>query len=432
MMQKLYLGVSEEFITPKIGTRLFGYNPNIYSKSINDDLTSTAFVFEYENKSAVMVSSTVGAISKKVADKVRSAIADKYDIPFENIMLAATHTHSAPPLVDMEGWGNMDEEYAYDIYVPNTIKAIENAIASKTAVTVGMAQGESYVGVNRRQLSQDNTIFFGQNPYGVFNPTMTVISFRDENNNTVANIVHYGCHATAAGYNTEVTRDWPGVMTDALKRETGAVTAFFNGTFGDAGPRLTNGLTTGEAKIEYAMQLGAVATQDAVRIFHKIKQFRNEALDVCASSVYIGLQKRVPLEEASENYEKYSNETININAQRKKYYADIIESYKNGYTDIDKATYPQTIIKIGDTAFVEFPFEMFGEIGIRIDQYSHIPYVLSLSNVNNYEGYFVTQDQYVRGGYEIDMFKTARLQPFCEDADYVLICETLDNLKKLK
>ncbi|MBR6794772.1 MAG: hypothetical protein IKM52_01530 [Clostridia bacterium] len=44
-----------------------------------------------------------------------------------------------------------------------------------------------------------NTIVFGQNPWGVFNPCMTVISFRTEEGKPYANLVHYGVHLTAAG-----------------------------------------------------------------------------------------------------------------------------------------------------------------------------------------------------------------------------------------
>ena len=43
---------------------------------------------------------------------------------------------------------------------------------------------------------------------GAFDPTMTVIRFVSEDG-PVANIIHYGAHATSAGLNYEVTRDWP-------------------------------------------------------------------------------------------------------------------------------------------------------------------------------------------------------------------------------
>jgi hypothetical protein len=68
---------------------------------------------------------------------------------------------------------------------------------------------------------------------------------------------------------------------------------------------------------------------------------------------------------------------------------------------------------------------------MRIAQGSKIPYTLSLSNTNGSEGYFVTEDQICRGGYEIDMFKTGQLQPYADNADWHLILQTLKNLEKL-
>ena len=89
------------------------------------------------------------------------------------------------------------------------------------------------------------------------------------------------------------------------------------------------------------------------------------------------------------------------------------------------------MIKLGDVAFVSFPFEIFTVIGMRIDQASSIPYVLSLSNTNGTEGYFATQDQICLGGYEIDCFMTAHRQPFVQNADWHLVTETLNHLQKL-
>jgi hypothetical protein len=113
------------------------------------------------------------------------------------------------------------------------------------AVRLGVAAQNSYIGVNRRELTLGNRIILGQNPWGPFNPEMTVLSFCDLEGKNIANIVHYGMHGTCAGINHEISRDWSGVMIDALEDASDGITAFFNGPEGDVGPRLTNGATTG-------------------------------------------------------------------------------------------------------------------------------------------------------------------------------------------
>jgi hypothetical protein len=220
-------------------------------------------------------------------------------------------------------------------------------------------------------------------------------------------------------------------MVDDVERVSGAITAFFNGAEGDVGPRLTNGLTVGICDMTYAERHGALAAHDAVGIYKKLGAYKSESLSVFAGEVKIPLDKRIDYEAAKAGYEKYKQYTINIKAQTAYYYKTQMELYENGYVDKEYRTVPQTIIRIGDVAFVSFPYEIFSEIAMRIAYEKKVPYTLSLSNANGCEGYFVTEDQICRGGYEIDMFKTGYIQPYADNADWHLVKETLDNLDKL-
>ena len=258
---------------------------------------------------------------------------------------------------------------------------------------------------------------------------MTVISFADEDGRVVANIVHYGMHGTCAGRNHEISRDWSGVMIDEVERVSGAVTAFFNGAEGDVGPRLTNEKTTGD--ITYVEEHGALASADALRIYKMITDYHEVTLSAFEGSVNIPLNKRIDYQTAKEEYEKYNQKTVNIGAQTAQYYKTQMELHENGYVDKEYRTLPQTIIRIGDVAFVSFPYEIFSEIAMRIAAEKKLPYTLSLSNTNGSEGYFVTEGEICRGGYEIDMFKTGYVQPYANNADWHLVKETLSNLDKL-
>jgi hypothetical protein len=91
------------------------------------------------------------------------------------------------------------------------------------------------VGVNRRELKRGGYVNFGQNPWGPFDPTMTVIAVKSADGRGLLNLVHYGCHGTAAGCNHEISRDWSGMMVDRMERETGVMTAYWQGACGDMG-----------------------------------------------------------------------------------------------------------------------------------------------------------------------------------------------------
>ena len=431
MSKKLMLGVSRRDITPEVGGNLMGYNPHIYSEKINDNLTATAFVFQYGDTKAAMVSVTLCVISEAICDMLRTKICKNCGIPFENIMISAIHTHSGPITTDMVGWGDADKKYCDEIFFPVLLDAVNEGNANLVEVEMGFATGDSFVGCNRRELNKDNEIVLGQCPWGPFNPKMTVISFRDSEKKVIANMVHYGCHATAAGSNHEVSRDWPGVMTDMLEKESGAVTAFFNGPEGDVGPRLSNGCTTGCGDISYAMQLGAVAGYDAVNIYKKISHYCDAPLTTSERKLKMKLASRLPYDYAKERYELVKNETINHLGQERDYYERIIKSYEENYQEKEYTEIPQVAIKIGDIAFLGFAYELFSEIGMRIDKMSSIGHVLSLACTNGTFGYFPTEDQMCRGGYEVKMFKTRNLQPFAENADFNLITESIKNLEEL-
>lgn len=428
-MDKLLLGVAREIITPEVGCQLYGYRPDVFSTSVEDDLTATAFYFKQGETEALMISATVCSFRNKLAQSILALIEEKYGIPKENIFLSATHTHSGPNLTGNAGWGDIDQKYRDEIFVPSILSVVKKAKENTQPVTMSFARGKSDVGINRRQLSQKgNQVFLGQNPWGPYNPYMTVLTFNGESGRCVANIIHYGCHGTSAGANTEITRDWSGHMTDALEAVSGGITAFFNGPEGDIGPRLSNGKTTGD--ITYVRELGRIAAADVLRI-NLDKTECDATLAVYHGDIKIPLQPLMDLQEAKEVYERVKNETVNIKGMVRRQLETIIQMHENGDKGDENVTFPQTLIKLGDFVFASFPYEVYSEIGMRIDTFFENETILSLSNTNGSEGYFCTEDSLCYGGYETNMFKYGRAQRFVENADFTMIIETVENINKL-
>ena len=426
-MEKLYLGVARERTTPKVGGQLYGYRPDVFSSSVEDDLTATAFFFRQGDTQALMLSLTLCSLHTELARDIRSMIEAKFHISGQNCMLCATHTHSGPNTAGSEGWGDIDRAYCDEILIPAVMRVVENAFVSVRPVKMGIASGMSLTGINRRELNGKNEIILGQNPWGSFDPKMTVICFADENEKPVANMIHYGAHGTAAGLNHEITRDWSGVMVDALEKQSGAITAFFNGPEGDVGPRLSNGETTGN--LDMVRELGAIAAQDALRIYGQITGFQEGGLTVSTKDIQIPLKPRMPLEKARQMYGKYKNETVNLSGMIRAHLADVIDSYEKGFVEQQTCPVEQIVIDFGAVAFVAFPYELFSEIGMRIAKAVKEKSVLSLSNTNGTEGYFITQDAICRGGYEVDMFLYGHVQPYCDDADYYMMKETVKHIQ---
>ena len=430
LSHRLLLGVAREDITPKIGSRIFGYNPHHISEAIHDRLTASAFAFECGGERAMLITVSVCELDTGLNAGLRGEIGKKHDLNPDSIIIAATHTHSGPATVDMTGWGGVDMEYFDEIFRPAVLSAADAAFSGLRPVTMGVGVGDSLVGVNRRELKPDNRVVLGQCPWGCFNPKMTVLSFKDESGSVVAAIVHYGAHGTAAGITPFISRDWPGLMTDALDAVTGGISAFFNGPEGDVGPRLSNGLTVGN--MSYVEELGRIAAQDAVRIFNTITDYRDVDIASVSAEVSLPLQPLIPYETAAARCEELSGQTINIGRQMLEYFRTVKSAHESGYQEEPSRSFTQTAVRIGNIAFVSFPYELFSEIGLRVAQELPALHVLSLSNANGAMGYFPTHDQLCRVGYEIECFLYNQVQAYTEDADYRLMRETLRTLALLK
>lgn len=430
-MEPLYLGVARRVITPKVGGRLYGYRPDIYSESVADDLTVDAFYLKQGDTVALLVSASLCSISTDLCDELRQQIETQFSIPAQNCMISVIHTHSGPCLNGVVGWGDQDVEYVEGIFRPRLMEAVAEAMEEPVQVEVGIGKGDSLVGINRRELTLENKLILGQNPWGPFCPRMTVISFRSLTGETVANLVHYGCHATSAGHNHEITRDWPGLMIDALEEKTGGLTAFVNGPEGDVGPRISNGKTIGNHSMDYVYELGQVAATDALRIYEQISEFKTPELKLAYLTCQIPLRPRMSRQEAEAMYEEFKDRTSNMTALMKATAQKVLESYDRGQPEQESFSFSQTIIMMDDRALVSFPYELFSEIGMRIDRAFPQLEVLSMVNTNGSYAYFVTQDAICRGGYEIRQFLYSKPQAYCEDADFYLVKATVENLKTL-
>ena len=157
-MDTLFFGAAREVITPPIGGQLYGYNPDIHSTEVADDLTATAFYFAQNDTKALMITATVCLIQTELAGRILDGVSELTGVPRSAILLSATHTHSGPNVAGSYGWGSIDSTYCDEIFIPKVLCAARKAVQNAVPATMKVAQGKSDVGINRRQLSPKNTI----------------------------------------------------------------------------------------------------------------------------------------------------------------------------------------------------------------------------------------------------------------------------------
>lgn len=445
MKNQFKAGAAKAIITPPLGTLLYGYAFQRAATKVNDDLRVNAIAVEQGDLKAILISADVVSIGSDLGDRVRALVSSETSVPAKNISISAIHTHSGPAMKTSKGWGNADESFINEIFIPQTIAAAKEAVSALSPAVMGVGTTHSEVGVNRRELTQDGKIILGQNPYGIFDPTMTVVSFKGLDGAPIANMIHYGCHGTSAGRNIEITRDWPGVMVDRMETETGAITLFFNGGEGDSGPRLSNGQTTGDTKdwtktdeptgdIRYVYELGSVAAYDAIRAYKSIKEYAEVEFRAESDVLKLPYDPQWSREEAEARLSELDAKDELIEVENREYakVAAIVDMYKKNLPFDTHLEIEQTIFAFNSVAFVPFHFEFFSEVGLRMRKYSPFAHTLCVCNTNGSNFYLPSRDQMERGGYEIDIFRLANVYKLIDDTDTVIINENMRILNRLK
>ena len=432
MKQSFVLGKAKKAITPPLGTPLYGYPRYEQRKatSVHDDLNANVAAFGYGKPSALLISLDICSARSELTNRIAGEIAKEIPIDPKNIVICEIHTHSGPCCTFTPGWGVSNDSYIEEILIPGIVAAAKEAYENAEEALLGIGTTQSLVGINRRELVLDGRAGLGQNPYGCFDPEMTVLSFVNPKKEPLLNIVHYGCHGTASGAGPEISRDWSGYMVDRLEAQTGAMTFFINGAEGDVGPRLSNGRTVGT--IAMAAELGGVAAMDAMRAYRNIREFR--AVDFATVNGELSVPyKPFPTKEEikAELAEIESGEIVGTAIILQNTCKERLKVWENGEEIPKNWTFSQVLFRFNSAVIVPFPFEVFSEITVRLRQYSPFGHTLGLCNANGALAYLPSKEQIARGGYEVDQFTRRHIFTMVDNTDDIIIEENMKLIRKL-
>ncbi|MFM2153554.1 MAG: hypothetical protein RL199_1989 [Pseudomonadota bacterium] len=183
-----------------------------------------AIVVEVGDRKLGLVSLETLVVPANLRGKVVEAAAE---LKLDDVLVAATHTHSGPGgfwdsrLAEWMGVGRYDaaiESYLVD----RTAGALKSAVGGlrPANVSVGMLD-TSRLGANRDE------------PDGVVDSRLTAVRFTDDGERTFARLVLLGIHPTILpDSNRRLSGDWPGSLMRVLE-EDGGTTLFWQGAGGD-------------------------------------------------------------------------------------------------------------------------------------------------------------------------------------------------------
>lgn len=268
-------GFGRSDITPRPGVQLAGYGPyrNRAAREIVAPLHARALALVDGRKRAVLLSLECCGTSWRLAAKIRAAVAARTGCRAEDVFVSATHTHSAPSIHGMFGWGEADMMYLETLPVRAAEAAVQ-AFANLTGVEWRHAQVPCEgIAVNREtdtgfamhaDLAERLDPAWRPAHPEQTDPTVRVLAAHARGK-LIGVLHHFGCHPVVYGEKTAAIHgDYAGMACLRLEKQNpGAVAIFLPGALGDINPKL-NHRNPKESRLALraiAKQYAAAATQ---------------------------------------------------------------------------------------------------------------------------------------------------------------------------
>lgn len=451
-------GAAVSNITPFLGDEIVGDFNTPEAVHIHDDLYVRCLVLDDgETKLAFGVIDNV-FIRKEVLDAAKQLASEKTTIPFEHIMLSATHTHSA---TSASGKGKLRVAWEtgepFDEYQMLVICRIADgmvrALNNLELARIGYGRVEIPTHVfNRRWKMKPGTKL--PNPFGgedkvrtnpgkensnlleaagPTDPEVVFLAVESLNGRPIALLANYSLHYVGGVPKRHISADYFGVFASRISRllhgdnqDPPFVAIMTNGTSGDI-----NNINVKEPPIKYRpyekMQIVANDIADSVFQAYKKIRFKTE-IPISAGQKELVLRVRKPTKKMLERA------SIFTQLPREQHFHPNEHIYIERILDMEQ-NWPDSIavdiqvFNIGDLAIGAVPFEMFAEAGLEIKQQSPFPATFVIGLANGGFGYLPTAEQYELGGYET-WLGTNRVEKEASAKITKTLLDIMDNLKQ--
>jgi hypothetical protein len=244
--------VTPEPLLPVVG----GIGPSHPVTRKDGELTVRALVFEEESNRVAIVSADFLGFPSLLGNKARAAVSG---VPAKNILIGATHTHSAPDCYgfpDGKGGTSSDPKYL-ELVCRRMAEAINQAVGELQPAQLKIATGPA-----------KGKIAFNYYAEHLYDPRCHVIQALDTSGKPIATLVNYAIHPEVLGSGVGIcSPDLIGPLYDELAARGGGTGIFMNSAQGGmvtADNRLANG---GEAGTwDECRRIGTLLADEALRI----------------------------------------------------------------------------------------------------------------------------------------------------------------------
>ena len=382
-----------------------------------DPIYARAIVVESDGNRAAFITVDTGGISTDIWKTVSERAAKELNIPVDQMMLTATHTHSAP-------FGRKGDAYVDLIY-----KSVKEAAAALQPAQMAYGTGVSYINVNRNIIDPETHRWWeGPNYDGPTDKTVAVVRFETPEGEPIAVYYNYGVHAVLTGNLDLISGDLPGATSTYIEDSLGkdVIAVYSNGAAGDQNPiyfqqtydlraiRIDDYAARGE-DISNAMPPGGQgmdrSNPEVAKLMEQQKQMKLSMGQMLGEEVLHVMRRSLerPVSEASiRGMRKTVSCPGRVRLDKGR------AGYAGQYEDADPVDIQLSLLKIGDTVIGGVNGEVFTTIAQRFKQLSPYKHTMmtTLTNGTAKSGYIPNDAAY--GQYTFEVI-SSRLKPGCAE-----------------
>lgn len=446
---ELRVGAASASITPDRPVALDGQMHTRISRGVDNEVTANALALESRDgdavvDQAVLVSCDLVAIAQPTLDRVRELVKNRLpDLDPQKIVLSATHTHTAPVVLEdkyqiPEEGVMRPAEYA-EFLAGQITDAVARAWESRKPARVGWGMGHAVIALNRRSVYADGSAqMYGPTNRpdyrGVEGPEdhgVEVLFFWDQDGNLFATAVNLACPSQEVEGQSTINADIWHEVRQALRAKHGENLHVlgWTGASGDQSPHI----------------MYRKAAEERMRNLRKLNRLQELARRVVAAweEALEGAQQEqvadAPLVHKVENLNLPQRlVTEEEAAEAKATIAELSKDPKNQRIVVwqgevlkrrerqqagESLTHPAEVhvIRLGDVAIATNPFELFTQYGIQMKARSKAlqTFLIQLAGPGSY----LPTAEAVRGGGYSAIIQSNRVGP---EGGQILVDKTVE------
>ena len=446
-MNTLKAGFGRVNITPMMGISIAGYYIPRNADGILDELEINVLALADDSTRVLLINLDSLGIRAELSCAFRAHVAEVTGVPADAIFISATHTHTAPHLVDGSESEKVREylRFVFHKIADAARFALEDLKPARMGFGVGEAPNIAFI---RRFRMKDGSI--RTNP-GVNNPDIlapigdvdervNVLRFDREGAQTLI-LVNFASHPDVVG-GCKISADWPGLLRATVEKTLDNTRCiFFNGAQGDVNhvnvhPR---GGDLNDMFIDFddvsrgyghARYIARVVTGGVLQAFDKVEYVDTDRVRFAQRIVNFpsNMPKKKDVPEA-----RRINDLHKAGRDSELPYTGMLlttvvaEAARMVLLENGPAAFPAVLsgITVGPVALIGIPGEPFTNVGRRLKEAEGYSLILPCCCTNGYEGYFPMKEAYDEGGYE------ARSSRFKAGVAEQIIAEGKQLLKKM-